>query len=81
MKKGILLFLFILLSGVAISQELKVATNFESGSARVLSLDRQTQTIRITPAGNPKRGIPTFLASLLYSTMEIRWQTRCLNLT
>ena len=57
MIKKIFLFLFIVSSGVAFGQELKVATNFESGSARVLLLDQQTQTIRITPAGDPKRGI------------------------
>ena len=57
MIKRILLFIFILSSGVVIGQELKVTTNFESGSARVLLLDEQTQTIRITPAGDPKRGI------------------------
>lgn len=57
MIKNILQFLFIVSSGAAVGQELKVATNFESGSARVLLLDQQTQTIRITPAGDPKRGI------------------------
>jgi hypothetical protein len=60
MIKKILLFLFIVSSGVAIGQQLKVATNFESGSARVLLLDQQTQTIRITPAGDTKRGIPNW---------------------
>lgn len=60
MIKRILLFIFILSSGVVISQELKVTTNFESGSARVLFIDEQTQTIRITPAGDPKRGIPNW---------------------
>jgi hypothetical protein len=60
MIKSILQFLFIILSGAAIGQELKVATNFESGSARVLLLDQQTQTIRITPAGDPKRGMPNW---------------------
>jgi hypothetical protein len=54
----VFLLLFILQSGIAFGQELKVTTNFESGSARVLFLDQQTQTIRITPAGDPKRGIP-----------------------
>jgi len=37
---------------------LTVATNFEGASARVLSLDPVTQTIRITPNGNPERGWP-----------------------
>jgi predicted RNA-binding Zn-ribbon protein involved in translation (DUF1610 family) len=40
------------------SAELTVATNFEGASARVLSLDPVTQTIRITPNGNPERGWP-----------------------
>lgn len=60
MIKQFLLFFLILPSCISIGQELKVATNFESGSARVLSLDQQTQTIRITPAGDPKRGIPNW---------------------
>lgn len=41
-------------------QKLTVATNFESGSARVLFLDEETQTITITPAGDPERGIPNW---------------------
>jgi hypothetical protein len=60
MIKKVILFLFIISSGVVIGQELKVTTNFESGSARVLLLDQQTQMIRITPAGDPKRGIPNW---------------------
>lgn len=38
----------------------RVSSNFEGGSARVLLLDAQTQTIRITPAGDPKRGMPNW---------------------
>lgn len=43
---------------VSPSAELTMATNFEGASARVLSLDPVTQTIRITPNGNPERGWP-----------------------
>lgn len=60
MTKKIFPLLFILSSGIANSQGLKVTTNFESGSARVLLVDQQTQTIKITPAGDPKRGIPNW---------------------
>ncbi|NII28822.1 zinc carboxypeptidase [Pseudoflavitalea sp. X16] len=41
-------------------QELRVTTSFESGSARVLGIDNATQTIRIIPAGDPKRGMPNW---------------------
>lgn len=41
-------------------QHLRVTTDFESGSARVVNLDEATQTIRILPAGDPKRGMPTW---------------------
>jgi hypothetical protein len=37
---------------------LSVSTNFESGSARVLAIDAATQTVRVSPAGDPKRGWP-----------------------
>ena len=40
--------------GAAIS----VSTNFESGSARVLAIDDATQTVRVSPAGDPTRGWP-----------------------
>ena len=43
---------------VAPSAGLAVTTDFEGASARVLSLDPVTQTIRITPGGNPERGWP-----------------------
>jgi hypothetical protein len=39
---------------------LRITSDFESGSARVLSTDAATQTIRITPAGDPVRGMPTW---------------------
>jgi hypothetical protein len=35
-----------------------VTTNFESGSARVLAINEETQTIRVMPAGDPVRGWP-----------------------
>ena len=38
--------------------QMRAASDFESGSARVLGLDAPTQTIHITPAGDPKRGWP-----------------------
>lgn len=60
MIKKAFVLLFILQTDIAFCQELKISTDFESGSARVLLLDQQTQTIRITPAGNPERGIPNW---------------------
>ena len=60
MIKKAFVLLFILQTDIAFCQELKISTDFESGSARVLLLDQQTQTIRITPAGNPKRGMPNW---------------------
>ena len=50
----------ILLSKTQYGQDLKVSTDFEGGSARVLSIDSGTQTIRIIPAGDPKRGMPNW---------------------
>lgn len=38
--------------------ELSVTTDFEGGSARVLSIDQGTRTIRLMPAGDPARGWP-----------------------
>ncbi|HXF10540.1 MAG TPA: M14-type cytosolic carboxypeptidase [Desulfuromonadaceae bacterium] len=37
-----------------------ISTNFESGSARVLAMDDQAQTIRISPGGDVKRGMPNW---------------------
>ncbi len=37
---------------------LTVATDFEGGSARVVSVDEATQTIRFMPGGDPARGWP-----------------------
>ena len=39
---------------------LSVSTNFEGASARVLAIDNATQTVRITPAGDPARGWPSW---------------------
>jgi hypothetical protein len=39
---------------------LTVSSNFESGSARILSIDKDKQFVSITPAGNPKRGMPNW---------------------
>jgi hypothetical protein len=57
MKIVSLLMLAFLVSKDLSSQNLCVSTNFESGSAQVVSLDKTTQTIRIIPAGDPKRGM------------------------
>jgi hypothetical protein len=39
---------------------LKVSADFEGGSATVLGIDTTTQTVRITPSGDPARGIPNW---------------------
>src|SRR6266568_7360748 len=36
--------------------EIKVASDFEGGSARVVAIDTNTQTIRFQPAGKAERG-------------------------
>ncbi len=46
------------LGATRLGAALAVSTNFESGSARVLAADPDTQTIRIMPAGDPQRGWP-----------------------
>jgi hypothetical protein len=43
---------------VAAGAELSVSSNFEGGSARVLSIDQSSRTIRFMPAGDPDRGWP-----------------------
>jgi len=48
------------LSANAAHAQLRVSSDFESGSARVLAIDDRTQTVRITPAGDPKRGMPSW---------------------
>jgi hypothetical protein len=60
MKIVCLLILTFLISKNLHCQHLRVTTAFESGSARVVSLDNATQTIRIIPAGDTKRGMPTW---------------------
>ena len=37
---------------------LRVLSDFEAGSARVLQIDQQQRTIRFSPAGDPQRGWP-----------------------
>ena len=44
----------------ASSPRLKVSVDFEGASANVLSIDTLAQIIRITPAGNPDRGMPNW---------------------
>lgn len=60
MKIVNLLILAFLISKNPNCQVLRISTNFGSGSARVVSLDNATQTIRIIPAGDPKRGMPNW---------------------
>lgn len=55
-----ILFGVILFTTVHLHASLNVSTDFESGSAKVLSLDETTQTIRITPAGDIDRGMPNW---------------------
>jgi hypothetical protein len=54
------LFLICALGGLPLSlsaqSALKVSTDFEGGSARVLGVDAQTGTIRIAPGGDAHRG-------------------------
>jgi DNA-directed RNA polymerase subunit RPC12/RpoP len=37
---------------------LRVSSDFASGSAKVLNIDQANNSVRITPAGNPKQGWP-----------------------
>ena len=43
-----------------VQDSLTVSTNFEGGSARVLAMNKQTQTLTITPAGDARRGMPNW---------------------
>ncbi len=43
---------------VSARAELSVTSNFEGGSAHVLSIDQNSRTIRFMPAGDPERGWP-----------------------
>ncbi len=54
------LFGVILFTAIRLHASLTVSTDFESGSAKVLSLDETTQTVRITPAGDVNRGMPNW---------------------
>jgi hypothetical protein len=61
LMKALLFFLFsLLLTKISSAQELRISTNFEGGSARLITLDKETQTIRITPAGHADRGMPNW---------------------
>jgi hypothetical protein len=46
------------MAGIGAQADLTVDTNFEGASARVLALNPETQTIRITPGGHVRRGWP-----------------------
>jgi len=41
-----------------VGQGLRVASDFEGGSVRVLSIDQEQRIIRFTPGGDPERGWP-----------------------
>src|SRR4051794_13908102 len=61
MFRSMLIIASIIMAGAApFAAPLKVSTDFESGSARVLELNQAMQTIRIEPAGNPERGMPNW---------------------
>jgi hypothetical protein len=45
---------------VGAQASLTVSTDFEGGSAKVLELNPDTQTVRISPAGNLNRGMPNW---------------------
>lgn len=60
MIKKAFVLLFILQTDIAFCQELKISTDFENGSARIEYINNSTQTIRIIPAGDPKRGMPNW---------------------
>jgi hypothetical protein len=45
-------------TAIQLHAALTVHTDFESGSAKVLELNSEAQTIRISPAGDAKRGLP-----------------------
>jgi hypothetical protein len=48
----------VLLSAARAGAALTVSTNFEGGSALLLGINASSQTISITPGGNPDRGWP-----------------------
>lgn len=57
---GMLTAILLSVSFVAAGATLRVSSDFESGSARVLTLDEAAQTITITPAGELARGMPNW---------------------
>jgi hypothetical protein len=67
MKHKPLLCLAFVLSGILLcgssialgaDMQLQVRSDFPGGSAKVLKLDPASNTVRITPADDPKRGWP-----------------------
>jgi hypothetical protein len=40
------------------ASQLRISSDFPGGSARVLGIDQDNNTVRITPADDPKRGFP-----------------------
>src|SRR4051812_41175133 len=50
--------LAIVATAIQLHATLTVHTDFESGSAKVLDLDPEAQSLRISPASNPERGLP-----------------------
>jgi hypothetical protein len=49
-----------IVSALSLPAALSISSDFEGGSARVLAVDSETQTIRISPAGDLKRGMPSW---------------------
>ena len=66
MKRKLILCLVLVLSGILLgcssialgAVQLQVISDFPGGSAKVLKLEPASNTVRITPAGDPKRGWP-----------------------
>jgi hypothetical protein len=67
MKPKLILCLALVLSGILLGcssialgadMQLQVSSDFPGGSAKVLSIDPASNTVHITPAGDPKRGWP-----------------------
>ena len=48
----------LLVWATAVRAEITVSTDFEGGSAKIVSVDQATKTIRIMPGGDPARGWP-----------------------
>jgi hypothetical protein len=48
-------------SGIfSVNAALKVSTNFEGGSAKILAVNAEAQEVHISPGGDPKRGMPNW---------------------